>query len=166
MAVLTWGKPRIFIKDIDDTSSKWIELRTPVEDSTQLTTTKGEKKEAKVEGGENEDVKYKKNTYALVFNLRGVKGKAKPVMDADGVIEHNYKVLLQPEDATMDGFCIDKASVSVEDTWSAADGTMWAYTFDAIKPDSGDQVKWGTVTATGNGDTLEVTFTPTDDNEE
>lgn len=60
MAVIGWGKPRIFIKDLDASSPKWEELPTPVEDSTQLTTTKGDKQEAKIEGGENEDVKYGK----------------------------------------------------------------------------------------------------------
>ena len=54
MAVIGWGKPRIFVKDLDDQSAKWIELPTPVEDSTQLSTEKGDKQEAKIEGGENE----------------------------------------------------------------------------------------------------------------
>ena len=56
MAVIGWGKPRIFIKDLDVTSPAWEELPTPVEDSTQLTTTKGDKQEAKIEGGENEEL--------------------------------------------------------------------------------------------------------------
>lgn len=51
MAVIGWGKPRIFVKDLDTVSPSWEELPTPVEDSTQLTTTKGDKKEAKIEGG-------------------------------------------------------------------------------------------------------------------
>ena len=69
MAVIGWGKPRVFIKDLDASAPKWEELPTPVEDSTQLTTTKGDKQEAKIEGGENEDVKYGKNTYALALNI-------------------------------------------------------------------------------------------------
>lgn len=51
MAVIGWGKPRVFIKDLDASAPKWEELPTPVEDSTQLTTTKGDKQEAKIEGG-------------------------------------------------------------------------------------------------------------------
>lgn len=66
MAVIGWGKPRIFIKDLDAVSPAWEELPTPVEDSTQLTTTKGDKKEAKIEGGENEDVKYGKTPMILL----------------------------------------------------------------------------------------------------
>ena len=65
MAVIGWGKPRIFVKDLDASSPKWEELPTPVEDSTQLTTTKGDKQEAKIEGGENEDVKYGKTPMSL-----------------------------------------------------------------------------------------------------
>lgn len=161
--ILSWGKPRIFIKDLDTEGAKWEEVPTPVEDSTQLSTTKGDKKEAKVEGGENEDVKYKKNTYALVFNIRQAKNRKKIISDSDGVINNNYSVALQPEDPSIEGFVIDKAAVSVEDTWTAADGGVWVYTFDALKADKGDQVKWGVVAVTGTGDSLNVTFTPNED---
>lgn len=167
MAVLSWGKPRIFIRDLGASQPSWLELPTPVEDSTNLATTKGDKKEAKVEGGENEDVKYSKNTYALTFNIRGAKGRSKPINDADGVIGNNFEVILQPEDKTNEGFWIEKSSVSVEDTWSAADGTIWAYTFDALKPDAGDQVKWGVVTVTeSEGKITDVVCTPNEDSDD
>lgn len=161
--ILSWGKPRIFIKDLDVADAKWQEVPTPVEDSTQLSTTKGDKKEAKVEGGENEDVKYNKNTYALVFNIRQAKNRKKPISDSDGIIMHNYAVALQPEDPTIEGFVIDKSAVSIEDTWTSADGGVWIYTFDALKADKGDQVKWGTVAVTGSGESLVVDFTPNED---
>ena len=156
MSVLSWGKPRLFIQKIGDTSAKWKELPTPVEDSTQLATTKGDKVEAKVEGGENEDVRYGKNTYALAFNIRAAKGRKKPVPDSDGIIEGEYKVALQPEDPEAPGLMIDKAKLSIEDTWTSADGGMWNYTADALKPDAGDQVKWGKVVVSEEG---AVTFT-------
>lgn len=108
MAVLSWGKPRIFIKDLDSEAPKWEELPTPVENSTQLSTTKGTKQEAKVEGGENEDVRYGKNTYALVTNIRAAKGRKRPVSDEDGVVMHNYAIALQPEDKEVQGFCMEK----------------------------------------------------------
>lgn len=160
--ILSWGKPRIFIQEVDDSSEKWIELPTPVEDSTQLSTTKGDKKEAKVEGGENEDVRFGKNTYALELSIRQAKGRKKPIADEDGVIMKNYKVALMPEDSDTEGFMIDKSSPSVEDTWSAADGGTWKYTFDALKAEEGNQVKWGKVSATVNGDNLAVSFTETE----
>lgn len=149
MAVVGWGKPRIFIKDLDATTQKWEELDTPVEDSTQLETTKGDKQEAKIEGGENEDVKYGKNTYALTFNIRATKGRKRPISDEDGVVAHNYAIALQPEDPEVQGFCMKKATVSVEDTFSTADGGVWAYTFDALKASSSDkQVYWGKIVLT------------------
>ncbi|MFQ8804111.1 MAG: hypothetical protein ACLR8Y_02005 [Alistipes indistinctus] len=36
----------------------------------------------------------------------------------------------------------------MEDTWTSEDGGIWAYTLDALKPDKGDQVKWGKATVT------------------
>ena len=58
MSKIGWGKPRIFIKRIDGSDSTWKEVPTPVQDSTSLETTKGDKLEAKLEGGMNEDVLY------------------------------------------------------------------------------------------------------------
>lgn len=150
MAVIGWGKPRVFVKKVGDTS--WSELPTAVEGSTSLATTKGSKTEAKIEGGENEDVRYSKNTYALTLNIRAAKARKRPFDDNDGIIEGNYEVMLQPEDAEVDGFYMQKSTVSVEDTWTAADGGVWVYTFDALKPDDNtDQVKWGVVSVGTDG---------------
>lgn len=163
MAVIGWGKPRIFIKEIGAVGAKWKEVPTPVEDSTELATEKGDKQEAKLEGGANEDVRYNKNTYALSFSIRAAKGRKKLMKDEDGIITSNYSVLLQPEDGEIDGISIDKAQVSVEDTWSAEEGGVWIYTFDALQPDSGTQVKYGKIEVEGAGESLEVTFTETTD---
>ena len=151
MAVIGWGKPRIFIKDLDADSPKWEELPTPVENSTTLETTKGDKQEAKIEGGENEDVKYSKNTYLLNLSIRAAKGRKRPISDEDGVVAHNYAVVLQPEDPMVQGFAIEKSAASVEDTFSTTEGGVWAYGFDALKPAKGKQVKWGVVKVTESG---------------
>lgn len=152
MAVIGWGKPRVFIKDLDASAPKWEELPTPVEDSTQLTTTKGDKQEAKIEGGENEDVKYGKNTYALALNIRAAKGRKRPVSDREGVVAHNYAVVVQPEDTEVQGFCMEKTTVSVEDTFTSADGGVWAYTFDALKAAADKkQIQWGKIIVTESG---------------
>ena len=159
MAVIGWGKPRLFVKDLDEADAKWLELPTPVEDSTELTTEKGEKKEAKIEGGENEDVYYNKNTYALACRIRMAKNRKQPIASADGVVAHNYAVMLQPEDASVpSGISIEKSTVSCEETYTADEGGAWTYTFDALKPTAGNQVKWGIVTVTGEGDALNVSF--------
>lgn len=143
MAILSWGKPKIWIGkrgDSDEEPSSWIEIPTPVENSTQLTPTKGEKKEAKIEGGENEGVKYGKNTYALTFQIRAVKGRTKPVEDDDGVIEGEYALKLQPEDKTVEGIDIKKGTLSMMPTYTSADGTIWEYTLDVLKPDTGKSI--------------------------
>ncbi|WP_294616454.1 hypothetical protein [uncultured Bacteroides sp.] len=145
MAQLSWGKPTIEFGKCGANGAApttWTKLAfDPVENSTKLTPTKGEKKEAKVEGGENEAVKYAKNTYVFEFEVRAAKGRVKPIEDADGVVEGEYAVRLTPEDATVEGILIDKATVSVEETFDTAEGKKWKYTFDVLKPAEGNQVK-------------------------
>lgn len=160
MAVIGWGKPKIFYKDLGTTGAQWTELTAvPVENSTQLETSKGDKKEAKVEGGENQDVRYNKNTYALSFALRAAKSLAKPIQDADGLVTNNYSIAVQPEDATIQGILIDKARVSVEDTWSTDEGGLWTYTFNALKSDdtTHTQVQWGVIAYSSTDHTLTCT---------
>lgn len=157
--MLSWGKPKIFVKGLGTADNKWRELPTPAEGTTELQTEKGEKTEARVEGGDNEDVRYNKNNYALVFNVRKGVGREAPIKDDEGLVADNYSVALQPEDPAAPGFIIDKSEVSVEDTFTAADGAVWAYTFDALKPASGKKVKWGTIAVSGSDDSLTVSGT-------
>lgn len=152
--IVNWGKPKIWVKDLDETNSSWIEVPTPVEDSTELTTTEGDKLEAKIEGGENEDVRVKRSTYELAFDVRKTKGRTAPIASVDGVVEHNYALMLQPEDPACVGFSIEKANVSVLDTYTAADGSSWQYRFQALKPESGAQIKWGVVTENAGTPTI------------
>lgn len=165
MAVIGWGKPRVLAKDLDTPGSQWFELPTPVENSTQLTTQKGDKKEAKLEGGENEDVRYSKNTYALALNIRAAKSRKRPISDSDGLVAHKYAIVVQPEDKDVQGIAIEKATVSVEDTFSTEEGGIWAYLFDALKPDSGkNQVSWGKIIITESAGTIsKVECDPEDD---
>lgn len=145
MAIIGWGKPKIEISKIgaEGKAGEWKEIRVPVEDTTQLVTTKGDKLEAPVEGGGFEDVKYKKNTYALEFELYASKGASKPIDDEDGVVNDQYAVRVTPEDPTVEGIVIDRAAVSVEDTWAANIGGKWKYTFDVLIPaDGSKQIKW------------------------
>lgn len=158
MSVLGWGKCRLFAKDIDSPSAKWFEFPTPVENSTILETSKGDKQEAKVEGGENEDVRYAKSTYVLNANIRAAKDRKKPIQDSDGIVDHNYAVAVQPEDPEAIGVYIPKAKPSVEDTWSTEEGGIWNYAFDALKNDTTTQIQMGVISVSGSGDTLDVTY--------
>lgn len=168
MSRISWGKCRIFVKDNDATSANWKELITPAEGSTVLSVTKGDKLEAKIEGGENEDVKYKRSTYALAFNIRKGKlpngnARPKPFPSIDGRVEHHFAVLLQPEDPTCEGFYIADCTVTVDDTYDTSEGGMWQIQMDALKADVGDTVKWGVVTLSktggGSSETDTIAFT-------
>lgn len=151
---LSWGKPVIKIGKLGDggkAPTSWIDIPAPVENSTKLTPTKGAKKEAKIEGGENEAVKYAANTYTFEFELRAGKGRAKPVEDIDGIISGEYAVKLQPEDPTVEGIVIDRSVMSMEETFDTENGKKWKYTFDVLKPSTGNQVKHEVVNFSGAG---------------
>ncbi|TXD47338.1 hypothetical protein [Polaribacter sp. IC073] len=145
MAVLSWGKPKLEIVELVDgeipTTPTWIELDTPVENSTKLTPEKGTRREAKEEGGGTIDIKTDKSKYVLECELFAKKGEDKPIVDSDGVITKNYAIRLSPEDATLTGYLIEKASVSIEDTWDSENGGKWKYMFEALKPTTGNLVK-------------------------
>ncbi|MBO5957418.1 MAG: hypothetical protein J6Q39_07680 [Bacteroidales bacterium] len=156
MAVIGWGKPRILVSklDTDGDTTTWTEVPTPSEDSTQLTTTKGDKTEAKLEGGANEDVKYGRNTYALAYTIRIAKGKTQPFEALDGVVDGEYAVAVVPEDPNVPGIMIDKSVVSAEDTFSTAEGGAVTYTHDALQPNTGSQVKWGVISVSESDGTI------------
>ena len=145
MAELSWGKPTIEFGECGANGAapkEWKKLSyDPVENSTKLTPTKGEKKEAKVEGGEVEAVKYAKNTYTFEFEVRAAQGRTKPIPDNDGVVAGEYAFRLTPENPACEGFLIERATVSLEDTFDTAEGKKWKYTADVLKPAFGNQVK-------------------------
>lgn len=152
-----WGKPSVYIKNLSDESAKWIEIPTPVENSTQLTPTKGDKKEAKIEGGSNEDVKFGKNNYEFAYQIRVADNKTMPISHNEGLVEDEYAVALVPENPKVPGFIIDRTRVSVEDPWSSEEGGAWTYTHDALEPETGKKVKWGVITVTGSKDNYTIT---------
>lgn len=145
---LSWGKPTLEVWKLDDSGDPVgtaVKLPTPIEDTTELQSEKGDKMEAKIEGGENEAVKYKRNTYTLVFNIRRAKGrKLNPPFEIDdGLVKGNYKIKLTPEDATTPGFTLNSGVVSINETWTAADGGIWEVTVDATRPnDQTETITW------------------------
>ena len=141
-----WGKPKIEVKKLGEAPGEWQAFATPVEGTTQLTTTQGDKMEAKIEGGENEAVKYKKNTYQLVFDVRQVPERTDPIIDSDGVVADEYSVRITPENATAIGALIDRASVNVQKKFDAENGLVKTYTFDVLKASTGDSVKFQVIT--------------------
>lgn len=141
-----WGKCSIIVKDLDTPSAKWTKIATPKENTTKLNPTKGDKKEAPIEGGENEAVKYSANKYVLEYVLRRVAGRKKPYKDTNGIIQNRYAVFVQPEDITVPGPRIDETVVSLSDDFSTEEGGLLTYNHDALKPETGNIVKWCTTT--------------------
>lgn len=145
MAVINWGKPTIEITKLENgvigESAEWTKLDTPVEGTTTLETTEGDKTEAIDEGGAVVDTRKKKNKYSLKFTLFEKKDAEKPIEDEDGVITDEYAVRITPEDNTTPGFILKKCSVSFQYTYTAADGGRWAYTFDALVPNEGKMLE-------------------------
>lgn len=152
---LAWGKCRLFVAPLTSgTEGQYTEWPTPVEDTLQLTPTKGDKQEAKIEGGDLEAVKYKKNTHILELEIRQGNEdgtpRSKPVTDVDGVVTGEYAVMLQPENAQVEGIKIDRCVISCEDSLNMSDGGRWKYTFDVLKPTTGNQVKWQVIEVPSN----------------
>lgn len=158
MSLLSWGKPTIITKP--EGGSKYRKLHTPVEGSTSLDTTEGDKTEAKIEGGEIEDVRYNKSTYQLKFQIRGIKGGKKPFSEKDGIVAGNHSFWVVPEDPACPGIQIQKAHVSVKTSFTAADGVLYDVTVDALSNDAGDaQCQFGTATPTeSSGNISAVAF--------
>lgn len=137
-----WGKAPSAIakKKTDGTYEAFKRLPECVENALNLTTTKGEKKEAKVEGGGVEAVRYVKNTYALSMSFRRGSVDGQPVKfpfeddEIDGVVAGVYYLRVQPEDKTSGGLSVKEVVISTEDTYTASDGAIKVVTFDFIKP--------------------------------
>ena len=144
MATLTWGKPKIeiapYVAGVYGTPT-WAVVGDVKQDTAKLTTAKGTKYEALNEGGELVDARYQKNKYSFEFELFVQKDVAAPITDTDGIIDANYALRLTPEDVTQAGFQLYKTAVSVETTWTSKDGTMLKYTFESLKPATGNMIR-------------------------
>ena len=142
--IISWGVPKITVKNLAAGSTA-IVFHTPVDGSTQLSSEKGDKMEALIEGGEPEAVKYKRGKYALEFQIRlGDSHNHWQIDGTDGVVEGEWSVELEPEDFSSGapGFKMPKAVCSYTDSYSSAEGIIRTYTFDSLKPDSGKQIQW------------------------
>ncbi len=144
MKQLMWGEALAAIarQKTDGSYDEFKKLPKCVENALNLTTTKGEKKEAKVEGGGIEAVKYAHNAYALAMSFRRGVVKGKPVTfpfeELDGVVDGIYALRVQPEDKTSGGLSVMEVVISTEDTYTTADGAIKVVTFDFIKPEENE----------------------------
>ena len=141
---LSWGKPKLEFCALTDTGElptnpSWVELPTPVLDTTILTPIRGEQKTAPVEGGGNEAVLYQANNYTFEFQLRKVKGRNNPIEHFDGVVSGEHALRLTPEDPTNEGILIDRLQFVVDDSWNASEGKKVLYFGDVLIPVDGSQ---------------------------
>ena len=165
-----WGKCSIIVKDLGTDGALWTKLPTPKVDTTQLSTTKGDKLEAEIEGGENEDVKYKYSDYELAYTIRRNTSRVAFFDAVNGVVANKYAVFVQPENVNVPGVYMENTAVSVEDVFDTTDGGQWNVTHDGLTPDDGSNiVKWCTIdtdlSAVEEGATLatDPTFTNVDE---
>ena len=159
--IISWGIPTIKATPYGTPVSGQSEggtFPTPVEGTTQLSSEKGDKMEALVEGGEPEAVKYKRGKYTLEFQIRlgdgrvDAEGAVEESLDndlalidgTDGVVVGEWEVELTPEDAAQGapGFKIPRAVCSYTDNYSSADGIIRTYTFDSLKVEGSAQILW------------------------
>ena len=157
MAILSWGKPKIQHKEsVNGTpvaGGTWRDIDTPKQDTTKVTPTAGNEVTANEEGGEVVDSRVGKNTYQFEFDIFVKKGQPRPFDDEDGFIkgEHAFRVI--PEDDACEGMQIDRCTLRVEESYTAADGKMLHYVAKCLKPAAGKTVK----PYTDNGLTVDKT---------
>lgn len=119
--------------DVDGNIGKWRLFDTPKEDTTIIETNPGDKKEWFEEGHVKVDEYQKVASYTLKFEMLGMKDRKKPIEDVNGVITDNYAFRIIPEDESCFGIFLPRCSVSCEETWSAAEGTLWKYSCASLK---------------------------------
>lgn len=141
---ISWGKVKLALGKRGANNAnptRWDVIDYIVEGTTALNVSKGEKKEAKIEGGEVEAVRYSANSYELVFDVRLAPGRTLPFVDADGLVTGEWVIVLQPEDPTALGYQFDNCVLSTEDSFSSDGGMILKVTASIVKPATGTAVK-------------------------
>ena len=120
---LKWGEMTVEIAPIvNGVAGAFATLMTPVKGTFALNVEEGDKLEAFVEGGERIALRKDKNKYAFEFEMFISGGMTKPIPDEDGLIVSEYAIRVTPEDTKLDGFLMERAAVSVVETFTSADG--------------------------------------------
>jgi hypothetical protein len=171
---LKWGKMRVWAAPVTALGTDaWAEIFTPVKDSFALNVEAGNKLEAFIEGGERLAVRQDASKFAFEFQVYIAENLPKPIPDEDGLITAEYAVRVVPEDVSQAGFLMERAAVSVVESFTSEEGHRATYTFEALKPETGKMVKtyyWLPVTpdslvftnaADTTGKTVTVTATGT-----
>ena len=142
---ISWGKIAIDVREYKSTaygqSDTFTRLSIPVEGSTSINVTAGEKKEAKQEGGENVDVKAGANTYELVFRLfvKKTDATAYPAIltAVNGVVSGEKNIRVVPvDDSECYGMEMARASVSCVENFTSEEGITLEYHCNGLLDDA------------------------------
>jgi hypothetical protein len=139
---LKWGKMKVFIAPITAGGiGAYTEVFTPVQGSFALNVEEGDKLEAFIEGGERIAVRQDSSRYSFEFQVYVTNDIPKPILDTDGIITEEYAIRIIPENAQLEGFIMERAAVSVTETFTSEEGHRATYTFEALKPETGAMLK-------------------------
>lgn len=140
---IQWGGCTPWIKELTaganwKEEAGWVALSTPAEGTAELTSSAGDKKELKTEGGGLLAARQSPSTYTLSveFFVWGL-NPAPPIETVNGVTSKHYAVAIKSEDDNVAGLIIKDATVSLETSWGASEGVKWKYTFNALTPADG-----------------------------
>lgn len=139
--ILSWQKCHIYVQKQGETN--WRKLEASAEGSTKINVSKGDKKEAKIEGGEVEAVIYSSNKYALETEIR-IGATTDPDLGfgfKDGICDDRYAVRVVPANTKAKAVQFDSTVVSSEESYSSEEGIKLKLTFDALKPTTGNILK-------------------------
>lgn len=145
MATLNWGKMKLQTKPSEGgepkNSAEWKAIDTPKNGTTKIDTTEGNVTEALEEGGGVVDSRTEQSKYKLEFDLFVKKDTDPPFEDVDGVIQGEHAFRLIPEDPTAKGYIVDRAQVSVTESFTSAEGGLMHYVIKVLKPKEGKFLK-------------------------
>nr|DAM65273.1 MAG TPA: hypothetical protein [Caudoviricetes sp.] len=145
MSILNWGKCKLettpSVNGAPAPSAQWKAIDTPKNGTTKIETTAGNEVEALEEGGGVVDVRTETNKYKLEFDLFVKKGVDPPFTDVDGVIAGEHAFRLTPEDEEAKGYLVDRATVSVTQSFTSTDGGLMHYVIKVLKPKTGAFLK-------------------------
>lgn len=156
--ILSWGECDVYTKKAGEATYK--KEPKPVDQSTTVEPSEGEKMEAKVEGGKLEAAQQLANSYLAKYQLRVAESKNSNITHKNGVVDEEYSLAIVPKNKAAIGIIIDRASVNVLDnTFNSKEGIVDEYCYTALEPaDGSEMVKRGVLTVTGD-DTSGYTIT-------
>lgn len=155
-----WGKCSIYTSLLGPSGDPtvWHKWTEPAENSTKVASSKGEKRELKVEGGETEAVRYGANSYTAEAEFRIGNDTSLPIEHNDGVVNGEFAMRIVGDNPAARGVRIDRCVLSIEESADMQEGMKVKLVADVLKPKAGNSVKYETID-TGTTNPLTVVLT-------